>query len=203
MKSKGAHITAVTGGIGSGKSVVCTILRAMGYKVYDTDAAAKSLIETNEGVQYRIKDWVCRNAFTKTGKYNRSAVAKVVFKNRDKLQLLNDIVHGAVADDMAEWIEANSKDAKDHRLFIETALLYTSGLYRHVHDEWRVEAPEHIRIDRVMARNALTREAVLDRIAAQASEYPAEDKLPVFKILNDGLSPVLPQLTDLLQNPAD
>ena len=188
--------TAVTGGIGAGKSVVCRMLTAMGYPVYDTDLQAKRIINEIAEVRALITEHISERAFSADGVYDRAHVAAVVFADSDKLAKLNRIVHTAVADDLTRWMAAQSQ--LHSRIFIETALLYSSGLYRLVESEWRVTAPEPVRVARVMERNAITADQVRARIAAQQSEYPAQSPLAVHTLVNDGMQPLVPQVLDLL-----
>lgn len=189
-------LTAVTGGIGSGKSVVSRVLAAMGFRVYDCDREAKRLMDHYA----RIKDSLCReihpDCVDADGRINRSRLSEIVFADRTALDRLNSIVHSAVRADLRAWCEKYGHDRK--RLFVETAILYQSGLDAMVDDVWVVEAPTALRVERVMARNSLSREQVLARIEAQDSYVPASCHQCVSHVVNDGCFPVLPQIERLL-----
>lgn len=187
-------LTAITGGIGSGKSVVSRVLRILGYPVYDCDSAAKSLMDADEEIKRRLIDEIDSLAVV-DGVIDRRRIAEVVFADAEKLAALNAIVHAAVREDIASWVFSQDSD----RLFVETAILYESGLNRMVDAEWRVESPLELRIERTMRRSALSRSQVEERIAAQIIEAPAgEPPLPVFTIVNDLTHALLPQIELLL-----
>lgn len=185
------HVIAITGGIGSGKSVVCHILLSMGFPVYDCDSRARLLQDSDPAMRRRIAAEVTPDALNPDGSLNRAALGQCVFSDADKLLRLNRIVHGAVAADL----KAEIARCRQPLFFVETAILYESGLDKVVDSIWEVTAPEELRISRVMARNGLSAEAVKARIAAQR---PANSNLSHYIILNDGETPVLPQILDEL-----
>lgn len=184
---------AVTGGIGSGKSVVCRVLAAMGHEVYDCDSRAKWLMDRSEGIKLALAGNIHANVI-KEGCIDRAFLSSIVFSDPEKLKALNSIVHGAVREDIESWIALHS-DKK--ALFIETAILYQSGLDKMVHEVWEVVASERARIARVMARNGLDEAQVRARISSQ--EYiPENPHACVKKIHNDGDQSVLLQINALL-----
>lgn len=186
-------IIAITGGIGAGKSVVSRALRSLGYPVYDCDERARQIQENDAEMRRTIGREVCAEALNADGTLNRPRLAACVFADAEKLQRLNRIVHGAVCRDLAEWA---ARHGGKQPLFVETALLHASGLDRMVNAEWRVVAPEELRIARVMARNGISRAQVEERIAAQEAEM---DFAPTQIITNDGQTPIIKQINELTQ----
>ncbi|MDE6467874.1 MAG: dephospho-CoA kinase [Muribaculaceae bacterium] len=188
------EIIAITGGIGAGKSVVSHVLRALGYPVYDSDSRAKALMDSDAAIKERLaveiaREVICGDAI------DRAALARIVFADSVKLAKLNAIVHQAVRLDIAGWVSRQSAS----RVFVETAILYQSGLNRMVDAEWRVTAPEALRIERVMARNGLSADAVRARIESQRYEpAPDEPRPELHELLNDGVTPLLPRIEALL-----
>ena len=132
----------LTGGIGSGKSTIAKALVQRGYTVYDCDQEAKRIIAEDKDVQQAIVRLLGQEAFVE-GKYNTVYVAKRVFAEPDLLKQLNAIVHPAVGRD----ITAKQPD------FVESAILYESGLDRLCDKIVVVDAPEDIRIVRTIARD--------------------------------------------------
>ena len=190
-------LTAVTGGIGAGKSVVCRMLRAMGYNVYDCDRRARAIISELPELRENIRNSVCENAFLDDGTYNRKAVADAVFADEERRRALNTLVHAAVFSDIIRW-----RNRHDHcrRLFVESAILYTSDLWHFVDDAWVVEADEDTRIARVMLRSLsesssvpLTADEIRSRMATQACNAP-DFPIPYSVIVNDDCTPLLPQV---------
>lgn len=188
------EIVAITGGIGAGKSVVSRVLRALGYPVYDCDSRAKALMDCDAAIKARLAGEIAREVICDDA-IDRAALARIVFADSVKLAKLNAIVHEAVRLDIAAWVSRQSSP----RVFVETAILYQSGLNRMVDAEWRVTAPEQLRIERVMARNGLSAETVRARIDSQRFEPAPDEPHPALhELLNDGITPLLPRIEGLL-----
>lgn len=190
------RLIAVTGGIGAGKSVVCKVLRVLGYAVYDTDAHARKLMNTHPGLIHALKERFGHNIYTAHGELDRQRLSSIVFPNPTELAALNGIVHATVLEDVERW--RNSFAGKTDKVFVETAILYQSGMDAMVDGVWEVTADKDTRIERVMARNNMCRRDVEARIAAQCHDIPANPELPVHLIVNDDSHPVLPQILELL-----
>lgn len=188
------RLIAITGGIGSGKSVVSRILRILAYPVYDCDSRAKALMDADEAIKRRLIEEIDEAAVTAEGIIDRRRVAEVVFEDAAKLSALNAIVHTAVKEDIAIWVGNQTSDLT----FMETAILYESGLNLMVDAEWRVESPLELRIERTMRRSNLSRREVESRIAAQQTERPIDaPPLRLFIIRNDEKQALLPQIEAL------
>lgn len=188
-------IIGITGGIGAGKSVVSQMLRCIGFKVYDCDSNAKLLMDNSD----YIKQQICRQISPQAvvnGTINRVLLGKIVFNDKTSLEKLNAITHKAVKENIKNWISANENE---HLLFIESAILYQSRLDKLVDEVWNIEAPEDLRILRVIQRNNITREEVVNRIESQNEELSMPEIRPkINKIVNDGTSALLPQVLTLL-----
>ena len=96
------------------------------------------------------------------GRIDRSALSAVVFSDDEALRRLNSIVHAAVRADFRRWAEETPSEV----LFVESAILYQSGLDREVGEVWEVCAPMELRLERVMKRNGFTEQQVLARMSA-------------------------------------
>lgn len=170
-------IIGLTGGIGSGKSFLAQELAKRGFAIYDCDREAKRIIAQNQDVQAAIKDLLGEEAFVE-GTYNTAYVAKRVFEDPELLKGLNKIVHPEVAKD----ILIKKPD------FVESAILFESGLDQLCDKIVVVDAPEEVRIARTIARDyqgAATPEninKVRARIRAQ-KEIPASTEVPQGKLL--------------------
>ncbi|MCM1517441.1 MAG: dephospho-CoA kinase [Pseudoflavonifractor sp.] len=185
------HVTAITGGIGSGKSVVANMLTIMGYDVYDCDTRAKSLMDNSEVIRRRIADEISREAVA-GGVIIRKRLSDIVFNDTAALRRLNAIVHSAVREDLTAWL--NSADGE---MWVETAILYESGLHRLVDDVWEVIAPMELRIRRVMRRNNMEYDDVLARINSQG--FLPQERITTYEVINDDCVPLLPQINSLLR----
>lgn len=186
-------LVAISGGIGSGKSVVSDVLRVMGFPVYDCDAMAKSLMDNSPEIKAKLKE-VFGDSVVQDGIIDRKQLAGLVFGNGAALEQLNGIVHPAVVNDVLKWYSAQ----KSSMSFVETAILKESGLVDVVDAVLAVCADKETRISRVERRNGLTRKAVLDRMAMQ-NDGVAFKGLPVYSIDNNGDMAIIPQIDSLLQ----
>ena len=184
------RLIAVTGGIGAGKSVVCRILGAMGYEVYDCDSRARALMDASPSIKNVIAGEICPEAVD-GDRIDRRRLSEGVFSDRELLEKLNSAVHGAVRHDIEQW-RLNRRTA-----FVETAILYQSGLDRMVDEVWEVVAPEDLRIRRVMARSGLMPDEVRCRIESQRIDVTRPHAC-LRTVVNDDVLPLLPQIESLL-----
>lgn len=189
------RLFAISGGIGSGKSVVAHMLQVMGYQVYDCDSRAKSLMTESQDVRCQLIEAFGNETFLADGTLNRQHLSTVAFADEQSLKQLNAIVHPATARDMRLWADSRAAEG-DQAAFVETALLRTAGIDRMVDGVWHVTAPEVVRIRRVMTRSGLTAEQVRDRMAAQIAEEQITDGEQV--IVNDDVTAIMPQVLRLL-----
>ncbi len=182
-------VIALTGGIGSGKSMVSSILRIMGYVVYDCDSQAKKVMDSSEKIKRGLLDAFGYDCVDKDGLINRKYLGKVVFDNPKALSTLNGIVHPEVRKDLQEWTRIKKEEGNSY-VFVETAILKESNLKDMIDLEWNVYAPIGLRIQRVMKRNNLSEVDVRARIKSQSST----DDMTEFLIINDGVTAILPQI---------
>lgn len=193
--SKQAKLIAITGGIGSGKSVVSQILRKLGYQVYDSDTEARRLMDDSVAIKKEISNKINPSVINEDGSINRKALSNIVFNDSQKLGTLNHIVHSAVRNDLQLYV----KRCNNTIVFVETAILYQSEIDRMVDEVWDITAPDDIRINRVINRNSLTAEEVKKRIKSQ--EFTPEKIHEQTKvIINDDKTAILPQIENLLAN---
>ena len=183
----------ITGGIGSGKSVVCKIFSSLGIPIYDADNAAKELVETNAKIKADIKKEFGSDLYNALGKLDRKKMAAKVFNNKTALEKLNSIIHPAVIKHSEVW-------AKKHNdaLYIirEAAILFESGTYKGLDKIIVVTAPEELRIKRVMERDKKSKEEILAIIKNQSSDKE-KIKRSDFAITNDERKLVLPQVLSI------
>ena len=190
------QLVVLTGGIGTGKSVVARMLQTMGYHTYDSDRAAQRLMNHDPVVRQQLVEAFGADTYLANGTLNRPHLASVAFASDERRLQLNGIVHPAVKDDIRRWADALAAQG-EQVCFVETALARTSGLDAVATQVWHVTAPTPLRVQRVMARSGLTPAQVEARIAAQQTEEginPGEKTL-----VNDGAVALLPQVIALLQ----
>ncbi len=185
------RIIAISGGIGSGKSVVSRMVSVMGWRVYDCDSRARRLMDTSDEIKRRIASEISDSCITQDNEIDRQCLSGLVFNDAMALDVLNKIVHGAVREDFRDWCH---RHADDGMLFVETAILYQSGMDSMVDEVWEVSASESVRIARVMMRNNLSEAEVKARIASQAAFTPTHRHPRIIVIDNDGEVALLPQV---------
>ena len=189
------HIIGLTGGIGSGKSTIAQELGKQGFAVYDCDREAKRIIAENNEVQQAIIALLGEEAFV-DGIYNTQYVAQRVFADPQLRQQLNQIIHPAVKNDIL---------LKQPRV-IESAILCEAGLDRLCDKIVVVEAPEDIRIERVLARDYKGDASLANigkvraRVQAQANAYDAIPQQKRLTIINDGQTPIVHLVQSILTN---
>ena len=191
---KSTKIIAITGGIGAGKSVVASILRHAGFSVYDCDMRAKTLMNTSPSIRQSLVEKFGKLIYCENGEVNKTVLSNIIFNDNDALAFVNSVVHPAVYDDIVQWSHCQDKSP----VFVETAILQESGLDAMVDEVWNVIAPVEIRIERVIKRNATTRERVQERINAQQDRVKGINK-KVVEIVNDGVTPLLPQVMNAVE----
>ncbi|WP_462254280.1 dephospho-CoA kinase [Ekhidna sp.] len=186
-------IIGVTGGIGSGKSTVCKILESLGAITYYADDRAKWLMVNNQKLVDGVKNLFGSEAYTDTG-LDRKFIAQKAFKDDTLLNKLNQLVHPVVADDLKNWIQTNQKSPL---LLKEAALLFETGSYKSLDRTILVTAPEEIRIERVVKRDAhRSREDVKSIIAKQMSDEE-KSSLADYVVVNDAKSSLIQQVMKL------
>lgn len=189
-------LIGLTGGIGTGKSTVARILRLRGYEVYDCDLEAKRLMDESLEVRRSLRDRWGEDIYSAEGELDRRKVAEYVFADRREKAWLDSLVHGLVRDDVKRWADTHT-DYRHDTVFVESAILFTSGLAGMCQEVWEVTAPLDIRLERVMKRSGLTREQALARIDAQKEEQKICQSIHTRQIVNDGTTPLLDAISDV------
>lgn len=188
-------LIGLTGGIGSGKSTVAGLFRTLGIPVYESDSRAKFLMNNDPGLRQQIVALLGSESYTSQHEINRAWIASKVFNNPPLLSQLNGIVHPAVFQDLVDWIALDTQQQAPY-LIQESALLFEEDLAKRFRAIILVVAPAEARIDRVMKRDGITRDAVLRRIENQ---WPDDRKIPLsdFIIYNDGEHALIEQVMDI------
>ena len=191
-------IIGITGGIGSGKSVIARQLRKMGYSVYDTDSEAKRIIVEDATVREQMTALFGEEVY-KDGVYQTSFVAQQVFADKNLLAKLNAIVHPAVKADIISKFRSSGVTSEPSApseplnndsglFFIECAILFQAGFDVLCDKVVAVTAPEDIRLERVIARDHSDMNKVRARMRAQEAEKDLQRADIV--INNDGTTPI-------------
>jgi dephospho-CoA kinase len=178
----------LTGGIGSGKSVVADIFRILGIPVFDADSTAKLLMETDDRLISQVKKEFGEESYT-GDKLDRKILADKVFGDSYLLEKLNAIVHPAAIQASVEWA------AKQTTPYVikEAALMFEAGSAFNLQYVIGVSAPKSLRIKRVMNRSSMSRDEVLARMSRQVDDN-IKMRLCDFVIINDEQEMLLPQV---------
>lgn len=183
----------ITGGIGSGKSVVCQVFHTLGIPAFNADTAAKYLMENDATLVRNIKSLFCEEVYI-DGRLNRQLLSSIVFKDKALLDKLNALVHPATIAYGSEWMAQQ----KAPYIIKEAAIFFESGTYKEMDVMIGVTAPEPLRIKRAMQRDSATREKVLQRIAQQMDEQEKMNRCD-YVIVNDDKTALLPQIEKIHQ----
>lgn len=183
----------ITGGIGSGKSIVCRVFAVLGAPVFDADAAGKRLLVEDPAVRKAVIAAFGAEAYP-AGALDRGFLARAIFSDAHARARLNGIVHPAVRAAFATWAEV--QDAP--YVMMESAILVGSGGARALDGLVLVTAPEELRLRRTMQRDGVGEEPVRARMAAQDAEVDMRAAAQQV-IINDDHHLVIPQVLRIHQ----
>ncbi len=183
----------ITGGIGSGKSTVCNILRNLGVPVFTSDDAARKILNEEEEVKKEVIKAFGRDTYNSEGKLDRERMASIVFNDPKALGLLNTIVHPKVNEAFEEWAQENEKSPY---VVKEAAILLETGAYHDLDKVVSVFAAKEDRIRRVMKRDNTDEESVKKRMRFQYSDEE-RNELADFIIMNEEGVDLLPKVMEL------
>ncbi len=170
LKGPNGLFVAISGGIGSGKSAVAEMVRAAGHEVLHSDAIAADLIANHPEIRREIGEALGAEALNEVGSLNKAATAALVFgpdkQHEKRLRKLNSVVHPYVVQEIAERLQALYADGK-RCVFNETAIVFEAGLEDLYDYVLVVDAPEDIRIQRLIKTRSMTAEQIQQRMATQ------------------------------------
>lgn len=184
----------ITGGIGSGKSLVCKIFAALHVPIYDADDRARKLMTTDSILVDQIKNRFGNSSYQPDGSLNREYLSREVFNDPTKLEKLNQLVHPRVAFDSEQWMEGNKSFPY---VVKEAALLFESGSFKLLDKIIVVTAPERLRIQRVLNRDKSRTEGDIVKIIRSQMSEEEKLKLADYIIRNDESELVIPQVLKL------
>ncbi|MCU0360605.1 MAG: dephospho-CoA kinase [Bacteroidia bacterium] len=172
-------VAGLTGGIGSGKSQVAQLFCMLGWKHFNSDAVAKNLY-FNPAIKAKIIALLGSESYSKDGGLNKPYISNLVFTQPDLLKQLNAILHPAVGEKFKTFCIAHPKAP----ILKESALLFETGLNQHMDKIVLVVAPDLVRIQRVMQRDNLSQDVVINKMKSQ---NPQEENIKKadFVIVND------------------
>jgi dephospho-CoA kinase len=184
---------AVTGGIGSGKSVVCKIFRALNIPVFDADTESKNILNNNKKVRDQLIKLFGNNIYDNQNKINRQKLSSIIFTDKSKILEVNSIVHPYVIMHYNDWLNVN---VQFKYTILETAILFESGYEKLMDYIITVFAPENIRISRTIERDNCEKSTVLEKMRNQINDEIKVQKSHCI-IYNDDKQLVIPQILEI------
>ncbi|MCA6078664.1 dephospho-CoA kinase [Fulvivirga sedimenti] len=182
----------ITGGIGSGKSLVARIFNCLGIPVYDADNRAKWITNHDPAIIEKVKSLLGEFAY-RDGQLDRNRVSSQVFGKPELLENLNSIIHPAVGEDYKKWVLQQNTSY----VLKEAALLFESGSFRQLDGIIHVSAPMDLRIKRTLERDKQRGREQIEAIIARQMNDDERLAKSDFEIINDGHTLVIPQVLKL------
>lgn len=185
---------AITGSIGSGKSVVSRMMNVLGVPVYDCDVNAKRLMTDDEFIVSELKRMFGDECYEDDGTLNRQYIASRIFTDKENIKRVNSLVHPVVKRDFEEWAARQESSV----VAVETAILYESGMIEAVDKVLVVWADRETAINRTIQRSGMNRIQVENRMNNQMS---VDDLLLMsdYSLYNDGDEPLLPRVMSVVE----
>jgi dephospho-CoA kinase len=178
----------LTGGIGSGKTTVAQIFEVLSIPVYYADQAARDLMNSSPVLKNQIISAFGAESY-KNGTLDRAYLGNVVFSNKEKLSLLNSLVHPVTMNDSDAWM----KNQKTPYAVKEAALIFEANMGDYLDYVIGVSAPKSTRLERVRKRDGITEDKIIQRMQQQMDEAEKMSRCD-FVVVNDGIQPLLPQV---------
>ena len=181
----------LTGGIGSGKSVVAKIFATIGIPVFNADEEAKRIMQTSPAIKTKLIEQFGNDIYNELG-LDKEKLAAIVFNDPFQLQLLNAIVHPVTIQAAKDWAAKQTSPyvIKEAALIFESAA--ADGLFKVI----GVTAPMSLRIQRVMQRDGVSKEQVEARMQHQISDT-IKMRLCDYVIENNNQEMVIPQVLEI------
>lgn len=188
-----ARIIGITGNIGAGKSVVSDYFKLKGYPVFLADQAGQIILTKNKSIVKKITDLFGDSILDDQGFPDRKKIAAIVFNDPKKLDALNSIIHPEVGKLFSAWL----KEQQAPFVIRETAILFEKNLQTDSYKNIVVTCPFEVRVERVMKRNGLTKEQIIEREKNQMSESEKIAKADF--VVNNHNEPLIPQLEKIIE----
>jgi dephospho-CoA kinase len=186
-------LIGVTGGIGSGKSMVCRLFECLDVPVYYADSRAKWLTNHDPEIRQKVTELLGPQSYDANGRYNTSFVASVVFEDENLLKELNAIIHPVVMRDTREWVMSHSGLPY---VVKEAAIMAKAGQANAMNYVVVVEAPVNLRVKRILQRDKRSEQEVRAIIERQVSDE-ARKEIADFTVDNDETAALIPQVLAL------
>lgn len=185
---------AITGNIGVGKSMVCSIFATMGIPIFNADDEAKKLYHL-PSIAHKIKNLLGEDVYTYDGKLQTENIAKIVFSDPQKLQSLENILHPLVLEQFEQWIKTN----KAMYCILESAIIFEKNWQNFFDAIILVVAPKYLQLQRLNNRYQGKNLLIQQRLKLQIPTK-IKRRLANYVIVNDEKKPLIPQIFKIHQN---
>lgn len=185
----------ITGGIGSGKSLICRIFRLLGIPVFEADKMAAYMMDNDPGLIFDLKKQFGDDIYSENNTLDRKKLAALIFGNRRYLEKVNQLVHPAVRNEFMTWKEKQNSPY----LVYEAAILFESGFYKNLDFNILVTAPEELKIERVVQRDGMSVADIKLRMSRQWTDEEKR-KSADLEIVNDNKHLVIPVVLTIDKN---
>lgn len=189
-------VIGITGGIGSGKSIICKVFELLGVLVYYADSRANWLTNNDLQLRKEIKELLGRQAYDENGQYNRKWVASQVFDNTELLKMLNMLIHPRVFDDTKKWLTLHQNQPYVVR---EAAISNAAGKGNNLDKIIVVSCPIEVRIKRIQQRDPQRSDEQIRTIIGRQKTEEEFIKIADYQIINDDTQLILPQILRIHQ----
>lgn len=183
----------ITGGIGSGKSIVCEVFKLLGSSVFHADSVARDLQQSDHRIRTALIDLFGEQIYNPDGFLDRKKLAGMIFNDKELIEKVNQVIHPAVREHFIKWTNNHTNDAY---ILYEAAILFETGYYKDLDLNILVMADENIRIKRVMQRDNIPEEVVRQRMNNQMSD---QEKIGMADYIfeNNEKKLLIPQIIEL------
>lgn len=191
-----AAIIGITGGIGSGKSTICSVFKLLKAPVFEADKIAKELLNTHPEIKSGLVHQFGRNIYTENGTIDRKKLAEIIFNDELQLKKMNKLVHPAVRNEFRKWVD---KHEQYPYVIHEAAILFESDFYTMMDYTILVSAPREQRIKWVMERDGVSRQQVEERMKNQMPEEEKQ-KMSTLVLKNNNHQLLIPRIIEIDKN---
>tara|TARA_B100001996_G_scaffold377554_1_gene360347 strand:+ start:986 stop:1579 length:594 start_codon:yes stop_codon:yes gene_type:complete len=157
----------ITGGIGSGKSLVSDLFSSWGAFIFDADEEAKKILKGNETAQSEIISEFGSDVIDINNKIDKKKLSRVAFQDEDNQLKLNTIIHPYVFQEIDKQFEKTLNNGKHKVFVVDAALVYESGADTHMDYVILICSKIGLRTERVLGRGKISRDEFLQRVSLQ------------------------------------
>ena len=184
----------ITGNIGSGKSLVCSIFKSLDIPVFDADQQTKLLYDESD-IRLKIQKYFDKSVYQADGKLNKTKLAQLIFNDPLAMQFIRELMYPRLYKRFEEWAKEQQKQQCPYVLY-EAALIFENDFQSHFDFTILITAPEALRVERIKKRDKLTDSEIRQRMDHQWPETKKQ-QMADFVIQNDGKTMLIPQVLEV------